>query len=108
MPLSKNFVSPEPSRAEVDALVGSWMLEFGTSWCGHCLGAQPHIAQAFEEHPQVSHLKIEDGRGRPLGRSFRVTLWPTLIFIKDGEEVARLVRPQRADTISRAMRQITG
>jgi thioredoxin 1 len=40
-----------------------------------------------------SNSKVEDGPGRPLGRSFKVKLWPTLIFLRDGAEVARVVRP---------------
>jgi thioredoxin 1 len=82
-----------PSRAEVDALGGVTVLEFGTNWCGYCQGAQPSIAEAFESHRDVRHLKIEDGPGRALGRSFKVKLWPTLIFLRDGNEVARVVRP---------------
>ena len=36
---------------------------------------------ALNEYPALRHLKVEDGPGRPLGRSFRVKLWPTLIFM---------------------------
>ena len=36
------------------------------------------------------------GRAGVLGRSFRVQLWPTLILLKDGQEVARGVRPSDA------------
>lgn len=82
-----------PSRSEVDALPALAVLEFGTEWCGHCRAAQPAIAQALEQHGQWQHLKVEDGPGRALGRSFRVKLWPTLVFLRDGQEVARLVRP---------------
>jgi len=39
---------------------------------------------------------VEDGPGRPLGRSYRVKLWPTLVFLQDGREVSRLVRPAGA------------
>ncbi|HEY1996646.1 thioredoxin family protein [Paraburkholderia sp.] len=87
------YSTTSPSRTEVDALAGATVLNFGTDWCGYCQGAQPLIREAFEAHPGVRHLKIEDGPGRPLGRSFRVKLWPTLIFLKDGAEVARVVRP---------------
>lgn len=85
-----------PSRAEVDALRGLTLLEFGTDWCGHCRAAQPALAQALAQQPQQlqwQHLKVEDGPGRALGRSFHVKLWPTLIVLRDGQEVARLVRP---------------
>ena len=93
----------EPSRAEVDALAGPALLEFGTPWCGWCRAAQPLIGAALARHPAVRHLKIEDGRGRRLGRSFRVKLWPTLIFLKDGQELARLVRPDSIDEIDAAL-----
>jgi|SRR5579863_1330488 len=81
------------TRAEVDALAGATVLEFGTDWCGYCRGAQPVIGQALGKLAHARHLKIEDGPGRPLGRSFKVKLWPTLIFLRDGAEVARVVRP---------------
>jgi len=88
-----------PTRAEVAALSGATVLEFGTDWCGFCQGAQPFIEQASAKHPAVRHLKIEDGPGRPLGRSFKVKLWPTLIFLRNGEEVARVVRPNTVAAI---------
>jgi thioredoxin 1 len=84
------------------------VLEFGTAWCGYCRAAQPRIDAALAQHAHVKHLKIEDGSGRPLGRSFGVKLWPTLIFIRDGKEVARLVRPTDEASIARALEQISG
>jgi len=101
------FVEKEPTRAEVDAMTGPVLLEFGTPWCGWCRAAQPLIAQALALHPDVKHLRVEDGSGRPLGRSFRVKLWPTLVFLRDGREVAKLVRPADADAIGQALAQVS-
>ena len=92
-----------PTRAEVDALPGLTLLEFGTDWCGHCRAAQPGLAEVLPEHTAWRHLKVEDGPGRPLGRSFRVKLWPTLVLLKDGQEVARLVRPTEAAEMAQAL-----
>lgn len=99
-------VGHEPKRTEIDALPGPALLEFGTDWCGHCRRAQPLIAEALAKHPGVRHIKVTDGSGKPLGRSFGVQLWPTLVFLRDGREAARLVRPTRADAILHALETI--
>jgi thioredoxin 1 len=106
MAFSKVFVKKEPTREEIDALCEPTMLEFGTDWCGYCQDARPLIAKAFAAHPRIAHIKVEDGRGRSLGRSFRVKLWPTLVFLKDGRETARLVRPESLQAIKQAMQKI--
>ena len=92
-----------PSRAEIDALQGLTLLEFGTDWCGHCRATQSALAEALSKLPQWHHLKVEDGQGRPLGRSYHVKLWPTLVLLRDGQEVARLVRPTQAADITAAL-----
>ena len=96
----------EPTRAEVDALAGATVIEFGTSWCGWCRGAQPLIQGALAGRPEVRHIKVEDGAGRPLGRSYRVKLWPTLVFLKDGQEVARVTRPARQAELDDALAKV--
>ncbi|MEO8859549.1 MAG: thioredoxin family protein [Burkholderiaceae bacterium] len=105
--MSQEYATQAPARAEIDALVGPAVIEFGTNWCGFCRAAQPLIDRAFEGHAGVPHMKIEDGSGRPLGRSFGVKLWPTLVFLRDGKETARVVRPQDSQAIGDALAQIT-
>lgn len=91
-----------PERDQLDTLAGLTLLEFGTDWCNHCKVAQAAVDEVLEGHPAIRHLKIEDGSGRPLGRSYRVKLWPTLILLRDGQEVARTVRPRVAGEIEEA------
>lgn len=101
-----DYASTAPGRDEVDRWQGPAVIEFGTDWCGHCQAAQPLIAQVLAEYPKVRHVKLEDGKGRPLGRSYQVKLWPTLIFLRDGQEAARLVRPTDSESLRRAMAEI--
>ncbi len=100
--------SPETlSRAEADALPGATVLEFGANWCSICQGTTPAIAEALAGQA-LRHLRIEDGRGRPLGRAYGVKLWPTLVMLKDGREVARVVRPQRPQDLAAALATLAG
>jgi|SRR5690606_28503470 len=101
--MQTTYSSTQPVRSDIDALEGPTVVEFGASWCGYCQGAQPAIAEAFAAHPGVRHLRIEDGPGRRLGRSFRVKLWPTFAFLSCGQEGARVVRPAGVQAIERAL-----
>ena len=57
------------------------------------------IADILALYPHWRHLKVEDGSGRALGRSFGVRLWPTLVLMHNGQELARWVRPETAEQI---------
>ena len=101
-------MSAEPTREQVDKLAGATVVEFGTSWCGHCQRARPLIDDALAQHPSVRHIQVEDGRGKPLGRSFGVKLWPTFVFLRDGVEVARIVRPRSASEVQTGLDKLLG
>lgn len=108
MPIGQDYTVNGPARSEIDAMDEPVVVEFGTSWCGYCAAAQPLIADAFSKHPEVRHIKIEDGKGRPAGRSFGVKLWPTLIFMNRGKEITRVVRPRDSQEIDRALYRLKG
>ena len=91
--MSSTYQTEQPQRADIDALAGVTAVDFGTDWCGHCKAAAPVIEGALKAAGEVRHIKVEDGSGRKLGRSFKVKLWPTVVVLKDGVEVARVVRP---------------
>jgi len=104
--MSVGYAEVEPKREELDAMPGPTLVEFGSPWCGHCRRAQPLIAEALSAHASVRHIKVADASGKRLGRSFKVKLWPTLVFLRDGKEVAKLVRPGSTEEIKEALSQI--
>jgi len=100
---ARDYLAQAPAPADVVSRQGRLALEFGAPWCSHCQLAQPALAVALDARPDAHHLKIEDGKGQPLGRAYQVKLWPTLVLLRDGEEVARVVRPRAAADLAAAL-----
>lgn len=97
------YEATQPERSAIDAASGITAVDFGTNWCGYCRAGEPLIEQALQDYPQARHIKVEDGPGRALGRSFRIKLWPTVVVMKNGVEVARVTRPVDADEVRQAL-----
>ena len=106
MAFSPTYSRTEPTPEEVGEAPGPVLLEFGSPTCGYCLRAEPEVESALTGHADVRHVRIADGSGRPLGRWFGVKLWPTLVFLNNGSEIARLVRPRSAQAIREALQTI--
>lgn len=99
MPFATAFTDPVPSPEDLADLPGTVAVEFGVDWCPHCQGAQPLLRDALQDRRDITHIKIEDGPGRKLGRHFKVKLWPTLVVLRNGEEIGRVTRPQSAQEV---------
>lgn len=105
MSYASRYLDPDqaPTREQLDQRTGPVLVEFGTAWCGHCIAAAPQVQALMALHPGIEHVRVEDGPGRPLGRSFTVRLWPNFVFMRDGAVVGQLARPAKAE-LERAFR----
>ena len=102
---NSDYSEVAPTLEQVSEMIGDIILEFGAPWCTHCQVAQPLVQEELTEHPELVHIKLYDGKGKPLGRAFNVKLWPTLILLRDGKEIDRLIRPVRVDEIHHLLMQ---
>lgn len=97
-----------PDTATLESSDATILLEFGADWCGFCRRAQPLVDEVLARHPDIRHLRVEDGPGRALGRAFRVKLWPTLILMFHGREIGRVVRPDDAAALDALLATSSG
>ncbi|WP_251976141.1 thioredoxin family protein [Salinicola avicenniae] len=98
-----DYTTDEPDLETLRARSGWTVIEFGAPWCPWCQAARPLIEAVLDERPDLVVFRIEDGKGRPLGRAFGVKLWPTFVFLRDGEEIARCVRPESTQCLREAL-----
>lgn len=87
-----NWTIETVTREDVDAMKGKVLLEFGADWCPHCQNVQTALEAQMGSNA-IPHLKVTDGRGQKLGRSFRVKLWPNFVLLQDGQVQHQLARP---------------
>lgn len=103
--LDLDYAEDVPTLEQVNRLVGYTILEFGAPWCGHCQAARPAVQEVLTEYSQLRYIMVYDGKGKRLGRAFRVKLWPTLILLHNGSEVGRLVRPLKVEEVRQLVEQ---
>ena len=99
------YQEQEPTVEDIVNRQGLTVLNFGANWCPFCKAAAPLVGGVLAEHADMRQFAVADGKGKRLGRHYRVKLWPTLIFLKDGVEYERLVRPQSQQEVQQVLNQ---
>lgn len=67
------------------------MIDFFADWCGPCKMLMPIVEElAGEYEGKVNILKLDVDESQDLAQKYGVMSIPTLVFIKNGEEVDRI------------------
>lgn len=67
------------------------LLDFWASWCGPCRMVSPVVDEIADERSDILVGKVNVDEQRELAAQFGVMSIPTLVVIKNGQEVQRSV-----------------
>ena len=70
------------------------LLDFWASWCGPCRMVSPVVDEIANEHPEIKVGKINVDEQPELASAFQVMSIPTLVVMKEGKAVNRMVGAQ--------------
>lgn len=86
------------TKSEKPVLIDLW-----ATWCGPCRLVAPTVEQIAEEYSdKVTVGKVDVDSNRQIAMDFGVRAIPTLLILKGGQEVDRLVGNQnKASIVSR-------
>lgn len=83
------FLEFEASNFDEISNKGFVVLDFHAKWCGPCKVMANLITKA--DHPGVKIIKVDTDQQQEIASKYGVTAIPTMVFLKDGKEIDRLV-----------------
>ncbi|KAL2892770.1 Thioredoxin H-type 1 [Bienertia sinuspersici] len=75
------------------------VVDFTASWCGPCRFIAPILADLAKKHPSVLFLKVDVDELKTVAEEFKVDAMPTFVFLKNGEEIDRVVGARKESLI---------
>ncbi len=67
------------------------LIDFFATWCGPCKMVSPVVDEIANERPDIKVCKLDVDRNLDLARTFQVMSVPTLVAMKNGEIINKIV-----------------
>lgn len=67
------------------------LIDFFATWCGPCKMVSPVVDEIANERPDIKVCKLDVDRNLDLARTFQVMSVPTLVAMKNGEIVNKII-----------------
>jgi thioredoxin 1 len=82
---------------------GIWLIDFWAAWCSPCRALEPVLEQLAGEVAPARIGKVEVTEQKALAERFAVSTLPTLVVLRDGVEVKRMIGARPKQALARAL-----
>lgn len=62
-------------------------IDFYADWCVPCQHLSPIVEEVAAEHPEIKFVKVNVDEVKNIANQYGIIRIPTLVFIKNGEQV---------------------
>lgn len=67
------------------------VVDFYATWCGPCKMISPMIEKFSQQYSEAGFYKIDVDNVPELAQKYEISAMPTLVFFKNGKEIAKVV-----------------
>lgn len=99
--ITKENFAQEVLSSKTPAIVDFW-----AGWCGPCMMLSPIVEELDRELPQYKFCKADVDEQRELAIEYGVESIPTLLLVKNGEVVKRLVGYREKDALRQELEAV--
>lgn len=85
---------------------GVSFIDFWAPWCGPCVRMSPTIEYLANDNPNLVVAKVNVDDNPETSKSFHVRNIPTMVFLKEGKEVKRLVGYQSIQDMQKVIDEL--
>ena len=97
------IVTLDNFEQEVVRAEGPVVVDFWATWCGPCMMLAPVMQELDGEMPGIKFCKVNVDDERDLAMEFQIDSIPTLLCVKDGHVVRRLVGYREKDVLKKEL-----
>jgi len=108
--MSEHVVEAQESTFEGDIKAETpVVIDFWAEWCGPCKRLTPVIEEIAQEmNGKVKFVKVDVDNNQEVAAQYQVMSIPTLIFLKEGQELDRMVGAAGKDSLTSKIDSVFG
>lgn len=76
---------------------GVHVVKFGAEWCGPCRTINPQLDKMKQEFNTINFVSVDVDDNPELAKEYRISSLPTVILIRDGEVIDKVIGAMRAE-----------